>query len=41
MPGPTFAVAKISLTEDPWALPIKDGATIAGRFRHAIGAGSR
>jgi phosphonopyruvate decarboxylase len=25
-PGPTFAVAKIALTDEPWALPEKDGA---------------
>ena len=37
-PGPTFAVAKIAITEDPWALPVKDGAAIAHRFRVAIGA---
>lgn len=36
-PGPTFAVAKIALTEDPWALPVKDGAQIAHRFRLAVG----
>lgn len=36
-PGPTFAVAKIAITEDPWSLPVKDGATIAHRFRVAIG----
>lgn len=36
-PGPTFAVAKIALTEDPWALPIKDGGAIARRFRIALG----
>ena len=36
-PGPTFAVAKIAITEDPWALPVKDGATIARRFQDAIG----
>ena len=36
-PGPTFAVAKIAITEDPWALPVKDGAAIAHRFRVAIG----
>lgn len=36
-PGPTFAVAKIAITEDPWALPIKDGAAIAHRFRVSIG----
>ena len=36
-PGPTFAVAKIAITEDPWALPEKDGATIARRFQQAIG----
>ena len=37
MPGPTFAIAKIALSEDPWQLPIKDGSTIAHRFRVAIG----
>jgi hypothetical protein len=36
-PGPVLAVAKIALTEDPWALPEKDGATIARRFRTALG----
>lgn len=36
-PGPTFAVAKIAVTEDPWALPVKDGAAIAHRFRVAVG----
>lgn len=36
-PGPGFAVAKIALTEEPWALPEKDGAVIARRFRAAIG----
>lgn len=36
-PGPVFAVAKIALSEDPWALPEKDGVTIAHRFRVAIG----
>jgi phosphonopyruvate decarboxylase len=36
-PGPVLAVAKIALTEDPWALPEKDGATIAHRFRGALG----
>ena len=35
-PGPAFAVAKIALTEEPWALPEKDGAVIARRFRAAI-----
>ncbi len=34
--GPRLAVAKIALTEEPWALPEKDGATIARRFREAI-----
>lgn len=33
--GPVFAVAKIALSEDPWCLPIKDGAAIANRFRDA------
>ena len=36
-PGPTFAVAKIAITEDPWALPERDGATIARRFQQAMG----
>jgi thiamine pyrophosphate-dependent acetolactate synthase large subunit-like protein len=36
-PGPVLAVAKIAVTEDPWALPEKDGATIAQRFRAALG----
>jgi thiamine pyrophosphate-dependent acetolactate synthase large subunit-like protein len=35
-PGPVLAVAKIALTEDPWALPEKDGADIAQRFRAAL-----
>ncbi|MEM9028242.1 MAG: thiamine pyrophosphate-dependent enzyme [Pseudomonadota bacterium] len=36
-PGPTFAVAKIALSEDPWKLPVKDGVAIARRFRIAVG----
>lgn len=36
-PGPTLAVAKIALSEDPWALPQKDGVAIARRFRIALG----
>ena len=36
-PGPVFAVAKIAVTEDPWRLPEKDGATIAHRFQAALG----
>ena len=36
-PGPVLGVAKIAVTEDPWALPEKDGATIAHRFRAALG----
>ena len=36
-PGPVFAVAKIALSEDPWALPVKDGVAIARRFRVALG----
>jgi thiamine pyrophosphate-dependent acetolactate synthase large subunit-like protein len=36
-PGPVFAVAKIALSEDPWNLPIKDGAVIAHRMRVALG----
>ncbi len=39
-PGPTFAVAKIALSEDPWMLPEKDGAAIARRFRVALGVAS-
>lgn len=35
--GPAFAVAKIALSEDPWALPEKDGAAIARRFQVALG----
>jgi phosphonopyruvate decarboxylase len=35
--GPVLAVAKVALTEDPWALPEKDGAAIAHRFRAALG----
>lgn len=35
--GPSLAVAKIALSEDPWALPEKDGAAIARRFQVAIG----
>jgi thiamine pyrophosphate-dependent acetolactate synthase large subunit-like protein len=34
--GPVLAVAKIALGEDPWALPEKDGAAIAHRFRAAL-----
>jgi thiamine pyrophosphate-dependent acetolactate synthase large subunit-like protein len=36
-PGPVLAVAKIAISEDPWALPEKDGATLAHRFRSALG----
>jgi thiamine pyrophosphate-dependent acetolactate synthase large subunit-like protein len=36
-PGPVLAVAKIAISEDPWALPEKDGAAIAQRFRGALG----
>jgi phosphonopyruvate decarboxylase len=38
-PGPVLAVAKIALTDDPWALPEKDGGAIARRFRAALGVG--
>ena len=38
-PGPVLAVAKIGITDDPWALPEKDGAAIAHRFRSALGMG--
>ena len=40
MPGPVLAVAKIAITDDPWALPEKDGAAIAHRFRAALGVGT-
>jgi thiamine pyrophosphate-dependent acetolactate synthase large subunit-like protein len=36
-PGPVLAVAKIAITDDPWALPEKDGAAIGQRFRAALG----
>src|SRR5262245_52810679 len=36
-PGPVLAVAKVAITEDPWRLPQKDGASIAYRFRTALG----
>jgi phosphonopyruvate decarboxylase len=36
-PGPVLAVAKIAVSNDPWRLPQKDGATIAHRFRTALG----
>jgi phosphonopyruvate decarboxylase len=39
-PGPTFAVAKIAVSEDPWALPEKDGAAIVHRFMAAVAAGA-
>ena len=35
--GPVLAVAKIAITQDPWALPMKDGGDIAHRFRIALG----
>ena len=35
-PGPTLAVAKIALSDDPLFLPEKDGALIAHRFRSAL-----
>jgi hypothetical protein len=31
-----LAVAKIAITNDPWALPEKDGAAIAHRFRAGL-----
>ena len=31
-PGPVLAVAKIAVTEDPWALPEKDGAPLRVRL---------
>jgi len=37
--GPILAVAKIAISDDPWRLPQKDGATIAFRFRSALGLG--
>lgn len=36
-PGPSFAVAKIAISEDPWRLPEKDGAAIARRVKIALG----
>jgi len=39
IPGPALAVAKVAVTKDPWALPEKDGAAIAYRFRRALGLG--
>jgi phosphonopyruvate decarboxylase len=36
-PGPVLAVAKVAITDEPWRLPEKDGATIAHRFRAALG----
>jgi thiamine pyrophosphate-dependent acetolactate synthase large subunit-like protein len=36
-PGPALAVARIAVSEDPPALPEKDGAAIARRFRVALG----
>lgn len=36
-PGPVLAVAKIALSKDAWALPEKDGAAIAYRFRTSLG----
>ncbi|MEZ5910102.1 MAG: thiamine pyrophosphate-dependent enzyme [Hyphomicrobiaceae bacterium] len=36
-PGPSLAIAKIAITEDPWCLPEKDGGAIARRFRIALG----
>jgi hypothetical protein len=32
-----LAVAKIAISQDPWRLPLKDGAAIARRFRIALG----
>jgi thiamine pyrophosphate-dependent acetolactate synthase large subunit-like protein len=37
--GPVLAVAKIAVTEDAWALPEKDGAVIAHRFRTGLASG--
>lgn len=39
-PGPLLAVAKIAITDDPWALPEKDGGVIAQRFRRVLGIGT-
>jgi phosphonopyruvate decarboxylase len=36
-PGPVLAVARIAVSKDPPALPEKDGAAIARRFRVALG----
>jgi phosphonopyruvate decarboxylase len=35
--GPALAVAKVAITEEPWALPEKDGVAIARRLRIALG----
>ena len=37
--GPTLAVAKIALTDDPVALPSNNGALMVARFRGALGLG--
>jgi phosphonopyruvate decarboxylase len=37
--GPALAVAKVAVSKDPLALPEKDGAAIAHRFRGALGLG--
>jgi thiamine pyrophosphate-dependent acetolactate synthase large subunit-like protein len=39
--GPTLAVAKVALTDDPLVLPTNDGALMAGRFREALGLSDR
>src|SRR5262249_8170007 len=36
-PGPVLAVARVAITEDPWTPREKDGATLAHRFRTALG----
>jgi phosphonopyruvate decarboxylase len=37
LPGPSLVVARVALTEEPWALPEKDGVVIAHRMRKALG----
>ena len=36
-PGPTLAVAKVALTNDPLVLPTNNGALMTARFRTALG----
>lgn len=38
-PGPSLALAKVALTDDPLVLPTNNGAIMVGRFRAALGLG--